>query len=1115
MTWAESPEDGGNGPFPNDRIFPRYWLQQQLTLSLFIGIGSFLLFSLIRRKYSSVFAPRTKLKGFTPHAQGIDDGVFSWIRPTIATPESSILHIVGLDAAVLLSFFKMGFWIFAFLSIWTCGVLMPVHWHYNGTIDGVPPSEDDRRRDPPNDGGRKLTFARVGDDKMPLPGPGQPAFPWSPPDVSALHLTHLLTLYLTTALVLRALWKGGLKFVRNRQLYALDLLPSIPARTIEMRYLPQHLRDERKLAEYWENCGLQVESTAVGRQVGGLSGMLARRANKLYELEGAWVKWLGNPTRAEGYDPDKIAQALQSRAEQFAAVQSATSANGRNPTSAADIDTERAPLLSSTQQQQTLDMPDALASIKHPAGRARPTKRLGWLGMGRKVDLLDHLACEFFALDSAVRSMREQDRPSANTGYVTFVDAASAQIAAQTVHYPLPFYCKSSLAVEPRDLIWSNVSLAPLERRLRQLLVSAFTFTLFIFYIPPLAFLASLLSPAAIEKYLPWLWRILERSDRLKALVSTSLPSLVLISFNALLPMVLEWTAYLQGLRAKSLVELSVLKRYHLFLVISVIFIFLVTTTLWSVLQDLATSPAKVLDKLAQSLPGARFFSLSYVVLQSLAVMPLQLLQLPLVLSRAWGRLFARTPREHAELNAPPQLYAGSVYPAAIIVFTLGVVYSIVSPLVTVFGAIYFGIGYVVFKYKLLFVFYKAYESKGQAWLLTSTRCVWALLLYQVFQIGLFSFRKQVFLSLLCLPLFVVTAWYGRHLNKTLQPLSEYVSLSSITAVTRQEAAVAAAASQGRSLSSITPRHEDVNPLLALRLGTTPDAEHTALARKRYSAKDETLFVAQRDAHTDYREPPATGYYNGTLDTGRRRYGHPALTGQLPEPWLPIPSEDFANKAQATLDDQAGAEEAAVGGDTSQGSAVERTRKSSTSSDVVVLSLRRRKSSLLRRSGVSSLLRSGSVLSSMSRSNAPQRSSSLGPAKKSVGSQSADESAGVWGGVQQGPRGSSAGAALGEALGGPETTAPSRRKAQKRGTTADSSLLDHSVREEEDEDGPRSRSTPRGAPIRVLDGEAEALEPDQDEDDVEDEEDEAAEGVYYHRRPRDLPGSFPGFLEDE
>jgi xanthosine utilization system XapX-like protein len=103
---------------PRTRKFEGPWLQQQLVLSIGIGVFCFVLFSLIRRKSPALFAPRTKLKGFTSHTKGIDDGIFSWIWPTIKTEEIRILHMVGLDAAILLSFFKMSFWIFFFLSLW-------------------------------------------------------------------------------------------------------------------------------------------------------------------------------------------------------------------------------------------------------------------------------------------------------------------------------------------------------------------------------------------------------------------------------------------------------------------------------------------------------------------------------------------------------------------------------------------------------------------------------------------------------------------------------------------------------------------------------------------------------------------------------------------------------------------------------------------------------------------------------------------------------------------------------------------------------------------------------------------------------------------------------------
>ena len=45
----------------------------------------------------------------------------------------------------------------------------------------------------------------------------------------------------------------------------------------------------------------------------------------------------------------------------------------------------------------------------------------------------------------------------------------------------------------------------------------------------------------------------------------------------------------------------------------------------------------------------------------------------------------------------------GVVYPQAILMFVITMLYSVVQPLIVIFGAIYFGVAYVVYKYKLLF----------------------------------------------------------------------------------------------------------------------------------------------------------------------------------------------------------------------------------------------------------------------------------------------------------------------------------------------------------------------------------------------------------------------------
>jgi hypothetical protein len=58
---------------------------------------------------------------------------------------------------------------------------------------------------------------------------------------------------------------------------------------------------------------------------------------------------------------------------------------------------------------------------------------------------------------------------------------------------------------------------------------------------------------------------------------------------------------------------------------------------------------------------------------------------------------------DFAELNAPPMINYGVVYPQAILMFVITMLYSVVQPLIVIFGAVYFGMAYVVYKYKLLF----------------------------------------------------------------------------------------------------------------------------------------------------------------------------------------------------------------------------------------------------------------------------------------------------------------------------------------------------------------------------------------------------------------------------
>lgn len=134
----------------------------------------------------------------------------------------------------------------------------------------------------------------------------------------------------------------------------------------------------------------------------------------------------------------------------------------------------------------------------------------------------------------------------------------------------------------------------------------------------------------------------------MRVLVQNSLPSLALISFNAFLPFLLDWLSIWQGLRSRSEIEYSLLVKYHFFLIINGFLIVLAVST-FDLARDLADQPMKLINRLALSLPGARNFFLSYVILQGIGIMPLQLLQLAVIIPRWFYRIFlTRSPRGQA-----------------------------------------------------------------------------------------------------------------------------------------------------------------------------------------------------------------------------------------------------------------------------------------------------------------------------------------------------------------------------------------------------------------------------------------------------------------------------------
>ena len=206
-------------------------------------------------------------------------------------------------------------------------------------------------------------------------------------DANSYLSVHLIFTYLFTVLALYFIYKNYRRFIRSRQLFSLELVHSIPARTVLVTNLPNHLQGERPLAEYFENMEMAVESVTVCREVGTLKTLLDERTTALLALERAWVSYVGNPSTVEEYDPEGNAVPLFVDAD----------IEGGQPT------------------HNRLVVPH----------RQRPTIRPGWFKS--KVDALEYLEAQFKEADEKVKKKRRLGKfKPTGAAFVTFEKMSSA-----------------------------------------------------------------------------------------------------------------------------------------------------------------------------------------------------------------------------------------------------------------------------------------------------------------------------------------------------------------------------------------------------------------------------------------------------------------------------------------------------------------------------------------------------------------------------------------------------------------------------------------------------------------------------------------------------------------
>ncbi|KAK4494736.1 hypothetical protein PRZ48_014092 [Zasmidium cellare] len=421
--------------------------------------------------------------------------------------------------------------------------------------------------------------------------------------------------------------------------------------------------------------------------------------------------------------------------------------------------------------------------------KERPTHRLKPL-IGKKVDTIDWCRGELKKLvpEVAVEQAKHRGLQSKklNSVFVEFETTALAQAAYQSLtHHQILQMAPRFIGMTPEEVNWGNLRIKWWERVIREIVVIAGIVALIIFWSLPVAVVGAISNINYLTCILPWLDFINHIPKVILGVVTGLLPTILLAVLMSLLPIILRFAAKMKGDPTASAVELTTQNYYFAFQIIQVFLVATLGSAASSVVQKVSQNPASVTTILANNLPLASTFYLSYFILQGLAIVSGLLLGLVgLVLFMVLGKILDKTPRKmYKRWISLSGIGWGTLFPIYCNLFVIAICYAAIAPLVLGFATIGLALFYFAYRYNLLFVSNAVIDTKGLVYPRALQHLFVGLYVAEVCLIGLFAIATGTSVGalgplILMIIFLVFTALYQISLNSAMGPLLTYLPKS-------------------------------------------------------------------------------------------------------------------------------------------------------------------------------------------------------------------------------------------------------------------------------------------------------------------------------------------------
>ncbi|KAF5962905.1 hypothetical protein FBULB1_13732 [Fusarium bulbicola] len=365
----------------------------------------------------------------------------------------------------------------------------------------------------------------------------------------------------------------------------------------------------------------------------------------------------------------------------------------------------------------------------------RPTHRLprfgwdwlpGFVTFGRKEDTIHWCRRKLEKLNSEIKIA--QDSPSKcsieNSAFIQFHSQLAAHMACQTeVHHQPEHMTPRVIGFYPEEIIWKNVALNHGEEWIRAILTYSIVFTMISLWSIPVAWTGALSQIDQLIQHYDW-FAFLGKTEILRRSISAIagiLPTAILAILLYILPSLLEVLAEFKGVKTMSLRDEFVQQFYFVFLFIQLFLVVSIASFFTTSIKELAANVRDIQrvsdlwDILARNLPKASNYFFSYMVIQSLSTSSATLLQIGSLFEHyAIAPLVDRTPRDMwTRRTKPRSMRWSSIFPVYTNFACIALIYCVISPLISAFAILLFGLLWITQRYTILCIYQAGYDAGG------------------------------------------------------------------------------------------------------------------------------------------------------------------------------------------------------------------------------------------------------------------------------------------------------------------------------------------------------------------------------------------------------------------